>query len=146
MIMEMNDMKTNRSYPTQEEIIAYNRAESYNDRKYRNSMISFTIGCVGMILTVIVMLIVGCQTAQAQTMFEVQYESQADIRLYEVGYPSQADMLYYEVEYRSQVNEKKNHWYWVKYTSQAKYRVWWAKYPSQADRKVYKVKYPSQTR
>ena len=144
--MEMNDMKTDRTYPTQKEIIDYNRAESYYTRKYRNSMISFTVGWIGIILTVIALLIVGCQTATAQTMFEVQYESQADIKLYEVDYPSQADMLYYEVEYRSQVNEKKNHWYWTNYISQAKYRVWWAKYPSQADRKVYKVRYPSQTR
>ena len=88
---------------------------------------------IAMAVMVVTMLIGTCGTAQAQTMYEVQYESQADIKLY-------------EVDYRSQAKESKNHWYWVDYPSQAKYKVYWVRYRSQADRLVYKVKYPSQTR
>jgi len=132
--------------PTQEDIIAYNRAESYNARKYRNSMTACTIGWIGMIVTLMITLLTTCQPAMAQTMYEVKYRTQANMLLYETEHASQADMLYYVVDYRSRVNENKHHWYWVKYASQAKYKVWWVKYASQADRKVYKVKYPSQTR
>ena len=131
--------------PTQDDIIAFNRAESHKKRQYKDSMRNVTIGWIGIIVTTIIMLLMTCQPAQAQTMYEVKYKSQANLLLYEVDYPSQAHIKYYVVQYKSQAKESKNHWYWVDYPSQAKYKVWWVKYKSQADKLVYKVKYPSQT-
>ena len=82
-------------------------------QQYETAAKSCFIGWVGIVVTTMIMLLVQCGTAVAQTMYEVQYESQADIKLYEVDYPSQADIKYFIVEYKSQVNESKNHWYWV---------------------------------
>ena len=113
-------------------------------QQYETAARSCFIGWIGIIACILLQL-VTCQTAPAQTMYEVQYESQADIKLYEVAYPSQADIKYYEVEYRSQANEQRNHWYWTEYSSQAKYRVYWVRYKAQADKLVYRVDYPSQT-
>ena len=97
-------------------------------------------------IVMIIVQMVTCQTAPAQTMYEVKHKSQADLLLYEVKYASQADIRYYPVEYRSQANERRNHWYWTQYPSQAKYKVFWVRYRSEADRLVYEVQYPSQTR
>jgi len=113
-------------------------------QQYETAARSCFIGWIGIIACILLQL-VTCQTAPAQTMYEVQYESQADIKLYEVDYPSQADIKYYEVEYRSQANEQRNHWYWTEYSSQAKYKVYWVRYKAQADKLVYRVRYPSQT-
>ena len=133
-------------HPTQDEIIAHNRAESHRKRQYQDSMRMTVIGWIGIIITTIIMLLVTCQPATAQTMYEVEYENQADLLVYKVKYPSQADIRYYVVEYRSQADESKNHWYYVRYPSQAQYTIYWVKYPSQADSLVYEVEYPSQTK
>ena len=117
-----------------------------NEQRYRSNMLGVTVGWIGMIVTMIILLMGQCQTAQAQTMYEVQYKSQADLLVYEVEYPEQADIRYYQVKYKSQVNEHKNHWYWVQYESQADYTIYWVKYPTQADRLVYQVQYPTETR
>ena len=106
-----------------------------------------TIGWAWMAgIVMIIVQLVTCQTAEAQTMYEVKYRSQADLLLYEVKYASQADIRYYPVQYRSLANERKNHWYWTQYPAQAKYKVYWVKYRSQADRVVYEVQYHTQTR
>ena len=36
---------------------------------------------------------------QAQKIFSVQYESQADVKVFVVDYESQADLLVYKVDY-----------------------------------------------
>ena len=125
--------------------IVLNHAEMIMTKSKQAAYIGSFIGWIGIIVTTIIMLMIGCQTATAQTMYEVKYESQADIKLYEVDYPAQADIKYFIVQYKSQANEQRHHWYWCQYPSQAKYRVYWVKYRSQADKLVYKVKYPSQT-
>ena len=113
-------------------------------QQYETAARSCFIGWIGIIACILLQL-VTCQTAPAQTMYEVEYKSQANLLLYEVDYPSQAHIKYYVVQYKSQAEESKNHWYWVNYPEQAKYRVYWVKYRSQADKLVYRVKYPSQT-
>ena len=118
--------------PTQEEIIAYNRAEARRRASYEYSARVTFWSFIAMIVIVVWMMICPGEV-KAQTMYEVKHASQADIR-------------YYPVEYRSQANERRNHWYWTDYPSQARYKVYWVRYRSQADRTVYEVQYPSQTR
>jgi len=156
-------MKQDNTHPTQEEIIEWNRAQNskadaMQARHERRADLqgrtlaqyeatSRTMGWAWMAaIVMIIILMVTCQTAPAQTMYEVEYASQADLLLYEVKYPAQADIRYYPVQYRSQANERRNHWYWTDYPAQAKYRVYWVRYRSQADRTVYEVQYPTQTR
>ena len=131
--------------PTQEEIIAYNRAEARRRASYEYSARVTFWSFIAMIVIVVWMMICPGEV-KAQTMYEVKYKSQADLLLYEVKYASQADIRYYPVQYRSQANERRNHWYWTEYASQARYKVYWVKYKSQADRLVYEVRYPAQTR
>jgi len=153
-------MKQDNTHPTQEQIIEWNRAqnskaEARHERRAdlqgrtlaQYEATSRTIGWAWMAAIVMIIIqLLTCQTAPAQTMYEVQYKTQADLLLYEVRYASQADIRYYPVQYRSQANERRNHWYWTDYPAQAKYRVYWVQYRSQADRLVYEVQYPAQTR
>ena len=156
-------MKQDNTHPTQEQIIEWNRAQNskadaMQARHERRADLqgrtlaqyeatSRTMGWAWMAaIVMIIILMVTSQTAPAQTMYEVEYASQADLLLYEVKYPAQADIRYYPVQYRSQANERRNHWYWTDYPAQAKYRVYWVRYRSQADRTVYEVQYPAQTR
>ena len=120
-----------------------------NSNRYKSSMLGVTIGWIGIIVTTIIMLLVTCQPAQAQRAYEVQYESQATVKLYKVKYESQANYKYWIAPYISQAMclDSKcllHHWFYVKYPSQAELKIWWVKYPSQADYLVYEVKYPSQ--
>lgn len=80
----------------------------------------------------------------AQKVYEVKYESQADIKVYVVKYKSQCDLKVYKVEYKSQVN-KVGLWYPVTYESQADYKLYFVEYESQADLKIFYVKYKSQS-
>lgn len=82
----------------------------------------------------------------AQTVYAVQYASQADVRLYETTIKSQADVILYRVPYRSQADPEKGLWYEATYRSQADLAVYWVAYRSQADCVVYFAPYRSQAR
>ena len=82
----------------------------------------------------------------AQTVYVVQYVSQADVRLYETRTRSQADVILYRVPYRSQADPEKGLWYEATYRSQADWSVYWVQYRSQADCVVYFAPYRSQAR
>lgn len=79
----------------------------------------------------------------AQKVYKVKYESQADIKVYVVKYESQCDLKVYHVKYESQAN-KDGLWYSVDYESQADKKVYYVDYESQADLKIYYVDYESQ--
>jgi len=63
-------------------------------------------------------------------VFEVPYESQADLCWYEMPHPEQA--------------EGDAVWCFVEYESQATFSIFRVKYESQADLKTFKVKYREQ--
>ena len=69
--------------------------------------------------------------ANAQSIFSVDYESQADLKVY-------------KVDYQSQVKGNEGLWYFVDYKSQSDKTIHFVKYESQADVKVFFVKYQSQ--
>jgi len=49
-----------------------------------------------------------CNFANAQKVYKVKYESQADIKVYIVDYESQADLKIYIVNYSSQAGWRTN--------------------------------------
>lgn len=80
---------------------------------------------------------------QAQKVYKVEYDSQADLKIYIVKYESQCDLKVFLVEYESQAKED-GLWYFVKYDSQADKKVYFVEYESQADLKIFMVEYESQ--
>lgn len=91
-------------------------------------------------LCIILML---SSTLNAQKVYNVDYESQADVKVYAVKYESQCDLTVYFVDYESQADED-GLWYWVDYESQADVNLYFVDYESQADLKIYYVEYESQ--
>ena len=57
-------------------------------------------------------------SSHAQTVYEVAYASQADVKVFEVAYESQADIKVFKVDYESQATAP-GLWYLVDYQSQA---------------------------
>ena len=82
--------------------------------------------------------------ANAQKIYSVQYESQAEIKVFVVKYESQADLKVYKVKYESQARGNEGLWFFVKYESQADKKIYFVNYESQADLKIYFVEYESQ--
>jgi hypothetical protein len=86
----------------------------------------------------------GSFAINAQKVYTVKYESQADVKVYVVKYESQADLKVYKVKYDSQAGSNDGKWYFVDYESQAKKKIYFVDYESQADVKIYFVEYESQ--
>jgi len=82
--------------------------------------------------------------ANAQKIFSVDYESQADVKVFVVDYESQADLKVFKVKYESQAGKNDGRWFFVKYASQSDKKIFFVKYESQADVKVFFVDYESQ--
>ena len=79
-----------------------------------------------------------------QTLYSVEYKSQADVNIFVVDYKSQADLLVYKVDYKSQAKGNEGLWYFVEYKSQADFNIYFVDYKSQADLKIFFVDYKSQ--
>ena len=45
-----------------------------------------------------------------QTLYSVEYKSQADVKIFVVDYKSQADLLVYKVDYKSQAKGNEGLW------------------------------------
>ena len=61
----------------------------------------------------------GSFAFNAQKVYTVKYESQADVKVFVVKYESQADLKVYKVKYESQAGSNDGKWYFVDYESQA---------------------------
>jgi len=86
------------------------------------------------LLTILTITAIAClfiTNVNAQKVFKVKYESQADIKVYVVKYESQCDLKVYHVKYESQAR-KDGLWYSVNYESQADKKVYYVDYESQA--------------
>jgi len=81
----------------------------------------------------------------AQTVYSVKYESQADVKVFVVEYESQADLLVFKEDYSSRAKGNEGNWFFVDYQSQADKSIYFVKYESQADLKIYFVEYESRT-
>lgn len=81
--------------------------------------------------------------ANAQKVFSVEYESQADVKVFVVDYESRADLLVFKEEYESRAGKNDGHWYFVDYESQADKKIFFVEYESQADVKIFFADYSS---
>lgn len=69
--------------------------------------------------------------------------SKADASVFEVAFETQADLCWYELPHRQQA-EGDEEWCFVNYEADATFRVFWVKCATQADIKTFKVKYRDQ--
>ena len=65
--------------------------------------------------------------------------------VYSVKYESQADLLVFKEDYSSRAKGNEGNWFFVDYQSQADKSIYFVKYESQADLKIYFVEYESRT-
>ncbi len=82
----------------------------------------------------------------SQKVFEVKYESHADVTVKVVDYESHADLLVYKVDYESEAQGNKGKWHFVDYESNADFSVYFTEYDSHADLKIYYVNYNSRAK
>ena len=65
-------------------------------------------------LVVIVVLVLAAFVSNAQKIYSVDYESQADVKVFVVDYESQCDLKVYKVSYESQASGD-GKWFFVDY-------------------------------
>jgi predicted YcjX-like family ATPase len=92
----------------------------------------------------ITLLVVNSSDGNAQKVFSVKYESQADLKVYVVKYESQADLKVFKVKYESQAADNNGKWFFTKYENQADKKIFFVDYESQAELKIFFVPYESQ--
>jgi hypothetical protein len=91
---------------------------------------------------IIAILLFSALNASSQKVFEVKYESRADLKVFVVDYESRADLCVYVVDYESRA-DKPGLWYWVDYESRADKKIFFVEYESRADLKIFYVEYES---
>ncbi len=94
-------------------------------------------------ILIIITLLLVLGSAQAQKVYSVKYESQADVKIFVVKYESQADLKVYKVKYESQAGDNDGKWFFVDYENKAKNKVFFVDYESKADLKIFFVEYES---
>lgn len=67
-------------------------------------------------MTIVVILFFSARI-DAQKVFSVDYQCQADVKVFVVKYESQADLKVYKVDYQSQADGNDGKWFFVKYSS-----------------------------
>jgi hypothetical protein len=91
----------------------------------------------------IVLTVIFSACLQSQTVFSVEYESRADVKVFVVDYESRADLLVYKVDYESRATGNDGKWFFVDYESRAKKKIFFVDYESRADLKIFFVDYES---
>jgi hypothetical protein len=81
--------------------------------------------------------------AFAQKVYEVSYESRADVSVYVCDYESQADLLVYKEKYESAAKGNEGNWFFARYESLADFSIFFVDYESRADLKIFYVDYES---
>lgn len=85
----------------------------------------------------------SADSATAQKIFSVDYESRADVKVFVVDYESRADLLVFKEEYESRADGNDGHWFFVEYESRADKKIFFVDYESRADLKIFFVEYES---
>ena len=94
-------------------------------------------------LLVLFSLVFSADSAMAQKIFSVDYESRADVKVFVVDYESRADLLVFKEEYESRADGNDGHWFFVEYESRADKKIFFVDYESRADLKIFFVEYES---
>jgi hypothetical protein len=66
-------------------------------------------------LTLFTSFLLVTAITSAQSIFTVDYDSQAEIKAFVVDYESQADLLVYKAKYKSEAIGNEGLWHFVKY-------------------------------
>lgn len=111
--------------------------QTVNNNHTRTTMIKVKIASLFLLLATI-------STVQAQKVFSVQYQNQADVKVYVVKYENQADLKVYKVKYENQAGENDGKWFFTEYSNQAEKKIYFVEYENQADLKIYFVEYENQ--
>jgi hypothetical protein len=80
---------------------------------------------------------------KAQTVYSVQYKSDADVKVYVAQYKSDADLVVYKAKYKSDAGDNNGVWFFTDYKSDAKKTVFFCDYKSDADLVIYFSEYKS---
>ena len=80
----------------------------------------------------------------AQTVFPVDFVSQAHIKVFEVDFSTQADLLVYLLDFQDQAENCSGLWFYTDFVNQAQWRIFFTEFPNQADLKIYYVKFRTQ--
>ena len=95
------------------------------------------------IIVFLLFALISAAAASAQTIYSVDYKSDADVKVYVAKYKSDADLVVYKCDYKSDAEGNKGLWYFCKYKSDAKKKVYFCDYKSDADLVVYFCDYKS---
>ena len=77
----------------------------------------------------LIITIMTCNVSNAQKVFSVDYENQADVKIYVVNYENQADLKVFKVKYENQAGNNDGKWFFNKYENQAKKKVYFVPFP-----------------
>jgi Family of unknown function (DUF6150) len=64
---------------------------------------------------VILLFFIVCLKGQAQKVFSIQYDNQADVKVFVVDYENQADLKVYKVKYSNQNTRNEGLWLFTEY-------------------------------
>ena len=80
---------------------------------------------------------------QAQTVFNVNYKSDAKVKVYVANYKSDADLVVYKCKYKSDATGNDGLWFFTDYKSDAKFPIFFCDYKSDADLVIFFSEYKS---
>ena len=89
------------------------------------------------LLFVLIFALLGSMAVKAQTVYSVQYKSDADVKVYVTNNKSDADVVVYKCNYKSDADANKGLWSFVNYKSDAKKKIYFVDWKSDADIVVY---------
>lgn len=95
------------------------------------------------LISVFALMLLLCFSAKSQTVYSVNYKSDADVKVYVAEYKSDADLVVYKCDYKSDAKGNDGLWFFVKYKSDAKKKVYFVKYKSDADLIIWFSEYKS---
>ena len=85
----------------------------------------------------VLLTMAGClflgTSLKAQTVFSVDYKSDADVKVYVAKYKSDADLVVYKAKYKSDAGDNDGVWFFTDYKSDAKKKIFFVDYKSDAD-------------
>ena len=92
---------------------------------------------------ILILTLLGTAAASAQTVYAVNYKSDAQVKVYVAKYKSDADLVVYKCQYKSDAEGNKGLWHFVNYKSDAKKTIYFVDYKSDADLVIFFTDYKS---
>ena len=80
---------------------------------------------------------------KAQTVYSVEYKSDAKVKVFVASYKSDADLVVYKCSYKSDATGNDGLWYFTGYKSDAKFPIYFCDYKSDADLVIFFADYKS---